>query len=299
MSIEREQTFAVGENESPATVVLDQEKVESKEEVKSSLTTTEDLEQYSDKVQKRIDKLTARLRETERREAAALDYARQVQARMAHAEQQLHQTNFARVDEAKGRIDTQSLALKQIIKKAREEHDIDTETEAQERLTALLVEQQKIREVDNSREAAQQQLLAQQEAWKQQQERLLAQAQQAQQQAQVDPRAEEWAERNEWFGQDAAMTASARAIHLQMVTKEGYNPSSDLYYQELDRRIRETFPTKFSSRGTRHVQTVAPASRSSGINASARRVVKLTPSQVAIAKKLGVPLEEYAKYVKD
>lgn len=300
MSIEKEQTFAVGENESPATVIFDESKTEDKAEVSSpAATTTEDLDQYSDKVQKRIDKLTARLRETERREAAALDYARQVQARMAQTEQQLHHTSFARVDEAKGRIDTQALALKQIIKKAREENDLDTETEAQERLTALLVEQQRVRDVENSREAAQQQLAANQQAWQQHQQRLLAQAQQAQQQSQVDPRAEEWAERNEWFGQDAVMTASARAIHLQMVTKEGYNPSSDLYYQELDRRIRENFPSKFSSRSTRHVQTVAPASRSSGVNASARRVVKLTPSQVAIAKKLGVPLEEYAKYVKD
>lgn len=305
--------FSLGENEEPATVSINEdgsaerlEKPEAPtvETAPQQQTTSEDLDQYGDKVQKRIDKLTARLRETERREQAALEYARQVQARMAQAEQQLHQTDGARLGEAKGRIETQSLALKQIIKKAREEGDIDTETEAQERLTAIMLEQQRVREAEANRQYSEQQLLAQQQAWAAQQQQLAAQAQQAHQQAQVDPRAEEWAERNDWFGRDVAMTAAARGIHLQLVTQEGFNPQSDTYYQELDRRIRENFPQKFQSASmnrsvNRSVQTVAPASRSSGVNQSARRTVKLTPSQVAIAKKLGVPLEEYAKYVKE
>lgn len=301
--------FSLGENEEPATVSINEdgsaerlEKPEAPvvETAPQQQTTSEDLDQYGDKVQKRIDKLTARLRETERREQAALEYARQVQARMAQAEQQLHQTDGARLGEAKGRIETQSLALKQIIKKAREEGDIDTETEAQERLTAIMLEQQRVREAEANRQHSEQQLLAQQQAWAAQQQQLAAQAQQAQ----VDPRAEEWAERNDWFGRDVAMTAAARGIHLQLVTQEGFNPQSDTYYQELDRRIRENFPQKFQSASmnrsaNRPVQTVAPASRSSGVNQSARRTVKLTPSQVAIAKKLNVPLEEYAKYVKE
>jgi hypothetical protein len=298
--------FKLGEDEEPATVAINEdgsaEQLEKPEPpaVETQQTTSEDLDQYGDKVQKRIDKLTARLRETERREQAALEYARQVQARMAQAEQQLHQTDGARLGEAKGRIETQSLALKQIIKKAREEGDIDTETEAQERLTAIMLEQQRVREAEANRQHSEQQLLAQQQAWAQQQQQLAAQAQQAQ----VDPRAEDWAEKNDWFGRDVAMTAAARGIHLQLVTQEGFNPQSDLYYQELDRRIRDNFPQKFQSASmnrsaNRPVQTVAPASRSSGVNQSARRTVKLTPSQVAIAKKLGVPLEEYAKYVKE
>ena len=302
--------FNVGENEQPATININQdgtaEQVEKPEQsVVQHQTTSEDLDQHSDKVRKRIDKLTARLRETERREQAAIEYARQVQARMAQAEQQLHHTDGARIGEAKGRIETQALALKQIIKKAREEGDIDVETEAQERLTAILLEQERVREAEAGRQYAQQQLLAQQQAWANQQQQLALQAQQAQQQSQVDPRAEEWAEKNEWFGQDVAMTAAARGIHLQLVTQEGFNPLSDDYYQELDRRIRENFPQKFQSgsmtnrSANRPVQTVAPASRSSGVNHTARRTVRLTPSQVAIAKKLNVPLEEYAKYVKE
>ena len=303
--------FNIGENEEPATVAISEdgtaEQIGKQEPpaVQTHQTTSADLDQYGDKVQKRIDKLTARLRETERREQAAIEYARQVQTRMAQAEQQLVHVDGARIGEAKGRIETQALALKQIIKKAREENDIDTETEAQERLTAILLEQQRVREAEASRPQAEQRLAEQQQAWAQHQQQLALQAQQAQQQAQIDPRAEDWAERNEWFGRDVAMTAAARGIHLQLVTQEGFNPQSDDYYNELDRRIRDNFPQKFQSgsinnrSANRPVQTVAPASRSSGINQSARRTVKLTPSQVAIAKKLGVPLEEYAKYVKE
>jgi hypothetical protein len=122
---------------------------------------------------------------------------------------------------------------------------------------------------------------------------------------QIDPRVEEWAERNPWYGRDTAMTHAAWGIHKQLISVEGFDASSDEYYHELDRRIRETFPQKFQqnaapnqNRPQRNVQAVAPASRSSGVS-NARRTVKLTPSQVAIAKKLGVPLEEYAKYVKE
>jgi hypothetical protein len=302
--------FKLGEDEEPATVAINEDGTAEQLEkpqaptVETAQTTSQDLDQYSDKVQKRIDKLTARLRETERREQAAIDYARQVQSRMAQTEQQLHQTHGARLGEAKGRIETQALALKQIIKKAREEGDIDTETEAQERLTTIMLEQQRVREAEANQQQSEQQLAAQQQAWANQQQQLAQQAELARQQAQVDPRAEDWAERNEWFGRDVAMTAAARGIHIQLVTQEGFNPQSDDYYNELDRRIRESFPQKFQSASinrsvNRSVQTVAPASRSSGVNQSARRTVKLTPSQVAIAKKLGVPLEEYAKYVKE
>jgi hypothetical protein len=305
MMSNEELTFNVGEEEQPATIAIQEDGTAQQVEKEQPQTTSAELDQYSDKVQKRIDKLTARLRETERREQAAIEYARQVQTRMAQAEQQLVHVDGARIGEAKGRIETQALALKQIIKKAREENDIDTETEAQERLTAILLEQQRVREAEASRPHAEQRLAAQQQAWAQHQQQLALQAQQAQQQAQIDPRAEDWAERNEWFGRDVAMTAAARGIHLQLVTQEGFNPQSDDYYNELDRRIRDNFPQKFQSANmsyrsaNRPVQTVAPASRSSGINNSARRTVRLTPSQVAIAKKLNVPLEEYAKYVKE
>ena len=295
--------FNVGEDEVPATVEVaetGEAKVvpETSEPTKAESAAPEkELDQYSDNVKKRIDKLTARLRETQRREQAALEYAKQVQSRAQQLEQQYLRSDEERLTEAKGRVETQVVALKQIIRKAREEGDVDTETEAQQRLASLTYEQNQIDQANQQRAAwaAQQQAAAQQPA-----------QQPAQQQPrQVDPRVEEWAERNKWYGRDNVMTHAAWGIHRQLIQVEGFDPSSDEYYDELDKRIRESFPHKFAEnnagtqRATRSVQTVAPASRSTGVNNAARRTVKLTPSQVAIAKKLGVPLEEYAKYVKE
>jgi hypothetical protein len=261
-----------------------------------------ELDQYSEGVKKRIDKLTARLRETQRREQAALEYAKSVQARAQQLEQQFMTADSERLGEANGRVQTQVVALKQIIRKAREEGDIDTETEAQQRLTTLTMEQNQIAVATQQREQQAQQWAYQQQVAAQQ----AAQQPQVQVQQEVDPRVEEWAERNPWYGRDTAMTHAAWGIHRQLIQVEGFDPSSNEYYDELDNRLKQTFPQKLgggqqqaqTNRATRNVQTVAPASRSSGIN-NARRTVKLTPSQVAIAKKLGVPLEEYAKYVKE
>jgi hypothetical protein len=207
-----------------------------------------------------------------------------------------------RLGEANGRVQTQVVALKQIIRKAREEGDIDTETEAQQRLTSLTWEQNQLNTATQQREQQQQEWNYQQQVAAQQ----AAQQPQVQVQQEVDPRVEEWAERNPWYGRDTAMTHAAWGIHRQLIQSEGFDPSSEEYYDELDKRLKQNFPQKLgggqsqaqTNRATRNVQTVAPASRSSGIN-NARRTVKLTPSQVAIAKKLGVPLEEYAKYVKE
>ena len=299
--------FKVGEDESPATVsigedgaaeVLDKPQAPRVETAESG----GELDQYSESVKKRIDKLTARLRETQRREQAALEYAKSVQARSQQLEQQYMAVDSERLGEANGRVQTQAVALKQIIRKAREEGDIDTETEAQQRLTSITMEQNQIAVASQQREqqskqwAYDQQLAAQQ----------AAQQPQVQVQQELDPRVEDWAERNPWYGRDTAMTHAAWGIHRQLIQVEGLDPNSNEYYDELDNRLKQTFPQKLgggrqqaqTNRSTRTVQTVAPASRSSGIN-NARRTVKLTPSQVAIAKKLGVPLEEYAKYVKE
>jgi len=289
--------FDIGENESPATVDVDEkgnaQVIEESNKPEAQATTSDDLDQYSDKVKKRIDKLTARLRETERREQAAIEYAKQVQVQAAYAQQQIQSLDLDRLQQAKGRVDSQTLALKQIIKKARDEGDLDTETEANERLTSLLIEQRRIADAEEQRKWSAQQAAAQAQQ--------VAAQPQPQQVQRVDPRAEQWASENSWYGRDTAMTHAAWGIHRQLIQVEGFDAESDEYYDELNRRIRDTFPHKFkdSNRPTRNVQTVAPASRSSGVNQSARRTVKLTASQVAIAKKLGVPLEEYAKYVKE
>ena len=299
--------FKVGEDESPATVSIGEDgaaEVLNKPQAPRVETAESggELDQYSESVKKRIDKLTARLRETQRREQAALEYAKNVQARATQLEQQYMTVDSERLGEASGRVQTQAVALKQIIRKAREEGDIDTETEAQQRLTSITMEQNQIAAASQQREQQSQQWAQQQQLAAQQ----AAQRPQVQVQQELDPRVEEWAERNPWYGRDTAMTHAAWGIHRQLIQVEGLDPNGNEYYDELDSRLRQTFPQKLgggrqqaqNNRSTRTVQTVAPASRSSGIN-NARRTVKLTPSQVAIAKKLGVPLEEYAKYVKE
>jgi hypothetical protein len=276
-------------NESPAAPEVEAKIFQKPEQ---DLAPKNELDEISEGVQKRISKLTARMREAERREQAALEYAKGLQNQTQTLQQKLVQTDYSRLSEAKTRLETQQTQLRQIIAKAREENDINTELEAQERLSDLVGEQ---RQVAGWLQA--QQVAAQQQQYQQAQQPV----QQVQQpRPQPNPQAEEWAEKNPWFGQDRVMTYAAWGIHQTLVEQEGVDPNSQEYYTELDRRVRSTFPDKFKdqSRQQRSAPAVAPAARSSGIN-SARRTVRLSPSQVAIAKKLGVPLEEYAKYVKE
>jgi hypothetical protein len=290
--------FNVGEDEQEATVEMNEDGSDatlSVEQGKKAGPAEEELEDYSGKVKKRIDKLTARLRETQRREEAALEYAKNVQQQNQRLEQVFQQTDTQRLEEMQNRVGTQLMALKHVIKKAREEGDIDTETEAQQRLTTMIMEQQRLNATtdDRKRQAANPRQVEQPEIFRKRQ-------------PEPDIRAEEWAEQNPWFGTNTVMTHTVRGIHMDLVQKEGFDPSSDEYYSEIDRRMSRIFPSEYgteptqqNNRTNRPVQTVAPATRSSGVNNSARRTVRLTPSQVAIAKKLGVPLEEYAKYVKE
>ena len=290
--------FNVGEDEQEATVEMNEDGSDatlSVEQGKKAGPAEEELEDYSGKVKKRIDKLTARLRETQRREEAALEYAKNVQQQNQRLEQVFQQTDTQRLEEMQNRVGTQLMALKHVIKKAREEGDIDTETEAQQRLTTMVMEQQRLNATtnDRKRQAANPRQVQQPEIFRKRQ-------------PEPDIRAEEWAEQNAWFGTNTVMTHTVRGIHMDLVQKEGFDPSSDEYYSEIDRRMSQIFPSEYgieptqqNNRTNRPVQTVAPATRSSGVNNSARRSVRLSPSQVAIAKKLGVPLEEYAKYVKE
>jgi hypothetical protein len=290
--------FNVGDDEQEATIEMNEDGSDatlSVEQGKKAGPAEEELEDYSGKVKKRIDKLTARLRETQRREEAALEYAKNVQQQNQRLEQVFQQTDTQRLEEMQNRVGTQLMALKHVIKKAREEGDIDTETEAQQRLTTMVMEQQRLNATtnDRKRQAANPRQVQQPEIFRKRQ-------------PEPDIRAEEWAEQNPWFGTNTVMTHTVRGIHMDLVQKEGFDPSSDEYYSEIDRRMSRIFPSEYgteptqqNNRTNRPVQTVAPATRSSGVNNSARRTVRLTPSQVAIAKKLGVPLEEYAKYVKE
>lgn len=307
--------FNLGEGEEETTIQLPEQEEDSvfeKEpreeapapvEAKKQEALSQELDNVSENVQKRIAKLTAKMREAERREQAAIEYAKSVQAKSQELQRQLEVTDTSRLSEAKSRLETQTATLKSIIKRAREENDIDTETEAQERLFQLTLESQQISQHLSSRARQEEEMAAQQA-----QPRQVVPQQPAPQRPRPSPRAEEWAEKNSWFGKDKTMTYAAWGIHATMVEEEGFDPESEEYYTELDNRLRSEFPQKFGnyysksaepvSRQRQNVPAVAPASRSSGVN-SARKTVKLSPSQVAIAKRLGVPLEEYAKHVKE
>jgi dsDNA-specific endonuclease/ATPase MutS2 len=221
--------FNVGEDEQEATVEMNEDGSDatlSVEQGKKAGPAEEELEDYSGKVKKRIDKLTARLRETQRREEAALEYAKNVQQQNQRLEQVFQQTDTQRLEEMQNRVGTQLMALKHVIKKAREEGDIDTETEAQQRLTTMVMEQQRLNATtnDRKRQAANPRQVEQPEIFRKRQ-------------PEPDIRAEEWAEQNAWFGTNTVMTHTVRGIHMDLVQKEGFDPSSDEYYSEIDRRM--------------------------------------------------------------
>jgi hypothetical protein len=270
------------DGETVATVVENSAPEEDKEEH----------EEYSDRVKKRIDKMTAKLREAERREKAALEYAQGVQAQLSQAQQRAHALDKNYVTEAAGRIKSQLAIVEANLQDAVERGDGKAAVEAQKMLAQLVIQQERVNQ--NAARAATQQSYPQPAA--------TAYTQAMQKAAPTpSPKAEEWAEKNEWFGADQAMTYAAFGIHNQL-KDEGFDLSSDEYYDELNRRIRKEFPQKFK-RQQDNVQmnapSVAPATRgqvSTGSNG--RRSVKLTPSEVSMARRLGVPLEEYAKYVR-
>jgi len=246
----------------------------------------QEVAEYSDSVKKRIDKLTYKMREAERREQAALKFAQSVKQELDTTKTKLNKTDKNLFSEYNTRVDTQLETAKAQLKRAHEEHDTDRLIEAQENLAKLSVESESLNRLQREREETQIEDEARQ---------LQQPTQQPQPQAQPDPKAEEWARRNSWFGDDVAMTSSAFAFHKQIVEDHGVDPTSDAYYNALDNRIKEAFPHKFEQ-AQQPVQVVAGGSVGA-TTLNKPRKVKLTTSQVAIAKKLGVPLEEYAKHV--
>ena len=249
----------------------------------------DNLQDLSENVQKRIDKLTRKYREAERREKAALDFAKGLQKKYENTDKKLSDVDTNYFKEFEARVDAQREQVKNNLKIAIESNDTDKIMEANDRLTQLAVEKEKARihtqqkkeqEEQQSKEKEQPQTLQQ------------APTQETQQSQPASPRAQEWAKDNEWFGTDKVMTSAAFGIHQDLV-EQGFDSESDEYYNEINKKMRDYFPQKFASE-KKPVQTVASAGRKQ----EGRRTVKLTRSQVAIAKKLGVPLEEYAKHVK-
>ena len=244
---------------------------------------SDNLEQVSDTVQKRINQLTRKMREAERREKAALDYAKGLQTKYNKAEKDKTVVDESFVKEYETRVDAQTEQVKQKLKAAMESQDYDSMMTANQELTALAVEKEKAK---MRKEQLEQQKTEAEELAKQQ-----PQQQEPIPQQEPSEKAKAWADENTWFGQDKVMTNAAYTIHTDLVQK-GFDPESDEYYTEVNKQMRENFPNRFAEE--RPVQTVASAGRKQ----QGRRTVKLTRSQVAIARKLGVPLEEYAKHVK-
>ncbi len=239
--------------------------------------------------QKRIDRLTKKMRTAEREREEAMRYAQNVKSESDNLKSRLNNLDGAYVQEYSNRIDSQMKEAEQQLKQAMELGDTSAAVEAQRRFTQLAVE------TDRANQAKAQQ--------KRQQEQAKQYVQQPTQQPVVkkpDPKAEDWASKNNWFGQDEAMTFAAFGIHKRLVEEEGFDATSDEYYDELDNRIAEEFPHKVKTNGAgskRPAQTVASVSRSATGRTNSKKV-RLTPTQVDIARRLGVPLEEYAKHVK-
>ena len=257
---------------------------------------TEEMDDYGQKVQSRIDKLTKKLREAERREQAAVQYAQGVQREAQEQAARSNQIDTGYVTEFADRVEAQMTQAKNELKQAMDLGDVDKQVEAQAKISRLSIEEERAASHKAQRERLQKEMQAQGVDPNQPQMPQQPMPRQPAPPRQPDPKAQEWAEKNEWFGTDEPMTLTSFSIHRKLM-EEGFDPKSDSYYSEVDKRMRETFPHKFEQKVSPS-QTVASANRAAPGKAR-KGSVRLTPSQVAIAKKLGVPLQEYAKYVKE
>jgi|TARA_R110000787_G_scaffold25529_6_gene71789 hypothetical protein len=256
-------------------------------------TTEDQFDKADSATQKRINRLTKKMRDAERREVEAISYAKQVQEESQQIKTRMNSLDSHYVNEFSNRVNTQQQQAEETMQRAMDVGDTKAVVDAQRQLTSLAIENDRAQQAKVQQERYQQQLAAQQQAQLNQ-----PMPQQQPQTKRPDPKAEQWAVKNDWFGEDEAMTYAAFGIHKKLVEEQGFDPQSDDYYNELDRRVSEEFPHKFKEQNRRPAQTVASASRQT-TGRSGKRQVRLTPSQISIAKKLGVPLEEYAKYVKE
>jgi hypothetical protein len=284
----------VAESNEQSDVKADKQDTENKDQGTGSEDTDnkKELEDYSEGVKKRIAKLTKKMREAERQREAAIDYARKIQVEKDSLAGRLTKLDTGFVSEMERRIQSSMESAAAKLAQARSDGDIKAEIAAQTEISKLGYEEAKLLDIK-----------ARQSEAKEIEPKVQLNQQQAVQQEQPinpDPKAQNWAGKNTWFGQDEAMTYTAFGLHKKLVEEEGYDAQSDEYYTEIDKRIRLEFPHKFATTASqtitaKPIQNVASANRS-GKNSN-RKIVRLTPSQVAIAKKLGVPLEEYAKHI--
>jgi len=283
-----EEKIEVQQEEEKPVVEVKEEKVEEK---KPKVETKKDeLEEYSESVKKRIAKLTHKIREAERQREEAINFAHSVKREKDQIESRLSRTDQRYVSEFESRVKSSLDNAKVALKSAINAGDIDAQVSAQQQIAELTLEAARLGAIK----------FTQQDVVKEKEVTITPQ--QTNQTPQTDPKAEQWAAKNNWFGNDSAMTYTAFDLHKKLVEEEGFDPRSDEYYAEIDKRIRLEFPHKFaikediSTESTnKPVQNVASAKRPS--QTGRKKTVRLTPSQVAIAKRLGVPLEEYAKHL--
>jgi len=253
----------------------------------------DELSDYSDSVKKRISKLTSKFREEERQRNEAVRFAEAVKQQNEELQDKLNKLDTTYVGEFDTRVQSQSIAAKEAYRKAHEEGDADALYDAQQNISRIALEEARLAHLKANRE----------EQVKAAEGKAVEVKQPTQQpQSKPDPKAEDWAQQNTWFGKDQPMTYAAFGLHKQLIEDEGFDATSDEYYTELDNRIRTEFPHKFQetpkkSNSPRVASAGTTASKSS--TPKGRRTVKLSASQIAIARRLNVPLEEYAKYVKE
>ena len=272
---------------------IEVEQVESKEEpveTKKEEKKEDELEKYSEGVQKRIAKLTRKMREAERQREEAIQYAKLTKAEKENLESKLSTLDKSYTSEFESRLKTGLAAAKLALKNAIESQNVEAQIAAQEQLANITVESSRLN------------ALKARELEKSQVKEVNITPQRQMNNVQTDPKAEDWAAKNTWFGNDSAMTYTAFDIHKKLVEEEGYDPKSEEYYEEIDKRIRLDFPHKFDKITTNYTPRAKPAQNVASAKRSAstgrKNTVKLTPSQVAIAKRLGVPLEDYARQLK-
>ena len=271
----------------------DDSEEESRTNVRDKSSGDEELDNYSQSVQKRIRELTAKRHAAAEEAQAAVQYAQQIQAENNQMKQRLQQMSVGYNTEAEGRLKAQESQAKRALAEAMEAGDYEKVADAQEAISKIAIAKERVR-VQKAKIAKQQQVAKQQAQVAQQQPQPQQQA--APQQA-PDPKLQSWLGKNEWFGQDRLMTRAAQAIHEQLVLEEGFDPTSNDYYKEIDTRMRTEMPQKFKEKRS-NAQTVAPASGNGrSVKSGRKKAVELTPGQVAFAKKMRIPLDRYAKEV--
>ena len=265
---------------------------ETRTKVRKKSSGDDELENYSESVQRRINQLTAKRKQASEEAQAAFQYAQNVQSENAEMKQRLQQMSAGYNTEAEGRLNAQEAQATRAYSEASEAGDYDRAAKAQQALAQIAVAKDKVqaRKANVDRQRAQQEY--QQSARVQQQQA----PPQRQAPAQRDPKLESWLDKNGWFGTDRIMTRAAQAIHEQLVLEEDFDPTSSDYYKEIDSRMRREMPQKFKERRS-NAQTVAPTSNGRSIKSGRKKSVELSPGQVAFAKKMRIPLEKYAQEV--